>query len=921
MSQNNNEDTRVKIPAILHLCRLGYEYISLKQTKWDPAFNIFPDIFSQSIRQINPGIEATEVERQYKDIHLLLDYEDLGKAFFEKLTARSGPKLIDFQNFDNNQFHVVTELTYQAGDEEFRPDITILINGMPLVFIEVKKPNNKKGLLAEQDRMETRMRNRKLRKFANIIQFMIFSNNMEYDESNSSFVQGAFYAASSYTKPVFNFFREEKPIDLGSFLQPEDDALEDFILKDNNYLSIKGKQEFLTNTDPNRPTNRICTSLLRQERLAFLLNYGLAYVKETSGLQKHIMRYPQMFATQAIARKIDAGLKKGIIWHTQGSGKTALTYFNVKFLTEHFSQKSIIPKFYFIVDRIDLRDQAKGEFEKRGLKVHIVNSKKEFAEDMQKTTALHNQSGQPEITVFNIQKFSEESEAASKPDYTLNIQRVFFLDEAHRSYNPKGNFLANLIESDPKAIKIGLTGTPLISKEYYSKHLFGDYIHKYYYNQSIADGYTLRLLREEIETSYKIMLAKALEELEIQKGDLQSQEVYAHPSFVEPMLDYIIEDFESFRMAKDDAGPGAMVVCHSSEQATALYQLFQKKYAEAVAEPGKEVFAKAAEPRISFRQQHKLSRKVKRAALVLHSHGTKDERKQWATDFREEKIDILFVYNMLLTGFDAKRLKKLYLARIVRRHNLLQTLTRVNRPYKEEKYGYVVDFADIRQEFDATNQAYFEELQEELGDEMEHYSQLFKPNEEIEAEIEEIKDLLFQFEMDDTEVFTNQINGIESAAEMRALIKVLDNAQALRNIIRMKQEYSFLRKLDFIKLAHFLREAKDRLKYILQKEALENKTDNSNLLNLALEDIFFEFNKISEEELVLADEFRETLRKTRESLQNNFDQKDPEFVKLYDELERIFRGQNLGEMSQEAVKTNLHILRKIQQKSRALNQA
>jgi type I restriction enzyme, R subunit len=81
---------------------------------------------------------------------------------------------------------------------------------------------------------------------------------------------------------------------------------------------------------------------------------------------------------------------------------------------------------------------------------------------------------------------------------------------------------------------------------------------------------------------------------------------------------------------------------------------------------------------------------------------------------------------MLLTGFDAKRLKKMYLARVVKSHNLLQTLTRVNRPYRNFKYGYVVDFADIRKEFDKTNREYFEELQAELGDETANYSNLFK---------------------------------------------------------------------------------------------------------------------------------------------------------------------------------------------------
>ena len=137
------EDSRVKIPSILHLTRLGYNYISLKDAVWDEDTNIFTDIFQKSIAKINESngeIEADDIKRLLSDVKLSLENEDLGKAFYEMLTARSGIKLIDFENFNNNTFNVVTELTYKNGDDEFRPDIILLINGMPLVFIEVKKP-------------------------------------------------------------------------------------------------------------------------------------------------------------------------------------------------------------------------------------------------------------------------------------------------------------------------------------------------------------------------------------------------------------------------------------------------------------------------------------------------------------------------------------------------------------------------------------------------------------------------------------------------------------------------------------------------------------------------------------------------------------------------------------------------------------
>jgi type I restriction enzyme R subunit len=125
--------------------------------------------------------------------------------------------------------------------------------------------------------------------------------------------------------------------------------------------------------------------------------------------------------------------------------------------------------------------------------------------------------------------------------------------------------------------------------------------------------------------------------------------------------------------------------------------------------------------------------------------------------FKSGKIDLLFVFNMPLTGFDAKRLKKLYIGRIVKDHNLLQTLTHVNRPYKKYRYGFVVDFADIRKEFDTTNKAYFDALQGELGDRMENYSNLFKTSEEIEAEIKEINEKLWHNHLNNAELFSQQI--------------------------------------------------------------------------------------------------------------------------------------------------------------------
>ena len=912
-----NENSRVKIPAILHLMRLGYAYIPLNQQSRREDTNIFEDIFVESLLRINPDNTKEDILRLLDEISLELDYEDLGRKFHQRLTATSGIKLIDFKNFNNNSFHVTTELTCKNGDEEFRPDITILINGIPLAFVEVKKPHNKEGIIAERNRINARFKNKYFRRFVNITQLMVFSNNMEYEDGIVEPIFGAFYATPAYADLSFNYFREDEDYPVIQKLRTISEQEENSILKDNNLLAIKHSPEFKTNKEHNTPTHRILTSLFSRDRLAFILQYAFTYVEEEAGLQKHIMRYPQMFATKAIASKLNFGWRKGIIWHTQGSGKTALAYYNVKHLTDYFQEQNIIPKFYFIVDRLDLLIQASTEFSNRGLKVNRVNSKQEFIRDLKIIGAIHNDSGQAEITVVNIQKFSEESVVVKMPDYDINTQRIYFLDEAHRSYNPKGNYLANLINSDKNAVIIALTGTPLlreVAKEYDSKLLFGNYIHRYYYNRSIADGYTLRLIREEIEGSFKMEMKEVMAQIKVLHGDIRTSDVYAQRQFAQGLLDYITKDLNTFRDAWQDESLGGMVVCDSSKQAKMLFKLFEEQYG--IQETEADKLPIAAEPVVPYgtRQRKKLT-----AALILHDENDKTIRKELIKAYKVGKIDILFVYNMLLTGFDAKRLKKLYLARVIQDHNLLQTLTRVNRPYKKYEYGYVVDFADISKAFDRTNQLYFDELQNQLGDDIQFYTNLFKSEEEIRQELEEINETLFQYDTINREIFSQQIAELNDKKELLKLIKALRTAKELKNIIAINGYEELQGIADFNILNRLLIEAQNRLDNLNFVENIGNEEVTQKLLNTALEDIVFQFIKVGEEELKLADEYKETLRRTREALQNNFDPSDPHFVSLREELERIFKKKNLSETTQADMVENMHLLRKIYDEAKELN--
>lgn len=882
----HNENSRVKIPALVHLTRLGYKYIKQKDYSgaYCPKTNIFKEILRDSINRLN-GTSLTEIEVDslVEELAIKLNTDDLGRTFYKiLLNGFNGLKLVDLEDESKNLYHVVTELTYQNGEDEFRPDITLLINGLPLAFIEVKKPNNRDGIIAEHTRMNKRFAKKVFRRFANITQIMVFSNNMEYDDNDVEPIEGAFYASSSYERLFFNRFREEDPT-IYSVIRPVDSKAEETILMDNNLVTIKGTEEYALNIDEHTLTNRILTSLFTPSRFNTLLKYGFAYVERTDKngiktLQKHIMRYPQFFATSAIEKKLDAGVKHGIIWHTQGSGKTALAFHNVRYLRDYFQRQGKVAKFYFIVDRLDLLTQASEEFAARGIHVERVSSKEDFIKNI-KTIGASNNSGEDSITVVNIQKFTEES-VARKSDYDVDVQRIYFLDEAHRSYNPKGSFLANLMASDRDAVMIALTGTPLIGHGYNTKDVFGDYIHKYYYNRSIADGYTLKLIREGIKTEYRTKMQSILESLETEKGSLVKKDVYAHPKYVSALVEYIVEDFKHSRVILGDDTIGGMIVCDSSAQATKINQELDN-YPELTHE------------------------------LILCDVEDKETRRGYQEDFKKGKIDLLVVYNMLLTGFDAPRLKKQYLGRVIREHNLLQTLTRVNRPYKTFRYGYVVDFADIRSEFDKTNKAYFEELQSELGDEFEKYRNIFKSQEEIEQDLKNIQDKLFLYATDNAELFSRQITALDDKSELLSLRQALDNYKELINIMKLFGYDELEKKFTLDRLRAMLTEVNNRISIINLKQNMQNSEDMTELLNTALDQIEFHFRKVSESELVIADQFQDVLEKTRREMERSLDPKDPEYVSLLDELKRIFKKKNIEELTAEEMKEHIQDLERI----------
>lgn len=899
-----NEATRVQMPAMVHLTRLGYKYFGKISEEaagkvYDPSTNILIEEFEKQFDRLNPNFPIT-AKQMLQDIRNELKNDDLGYAFYQRLKAVSPVKLIDYETPSNNTFYFTAEFTCKNGQDEFRPDITIFVNGLPLAFIEVKKPNNSGGMVAESKRMnQQRFPNKRFRSFINITQLMIFSNNMEYDTMGGIIpLQGAFYCTAAKESAPFNCFREENrsnadvaPYNRNYPYRPIDKSVEKKILKDFNCEVIHTTPEYKTNLDTNTPTNRIITSMCSPERLLFILKYGIAYVKserEVDGKievtdQKHIMRYQQMFAALAIREHLDNGANAGVVWHTQGSGKTALSYHLAYFLNDYFAKQNKVAKFYFIVDRLDLLEQATQEFEARGLVVTTANSRKELMEQFRDNKSQQGASGKQEITVVNIQRFAEDKEKVKLPDYATNLQRVFILDEAHRGYRPGGCFLANLFDADPNSIKIALTGTPLLKDEKATATVFNDYFHTYYYDRSIADGYTLKIIREEIETSYKEKLTQIMDKLEqlVQKKDVQKSTIIEHENYVKELIKYVITDLTRFRQQHGDNTLGGMIICETSGQAKNLAMYWD--------EVQREMNKNASFPTNV------------RAGLILDKVD-KETRKDIIKGFKKNKtVDVLIVFNMLLTGFDAPRLKRLYFGRKLKDHNLLQALTRVNRPYKNNRYGYIIDFADIKRNFDETNEAYLQELNrfndpnEDSSGVTNTFTQVLENPQEVLDTMRDIHDTLFEYTLNNVEEFSSEVSTIQDKEELLKLKKVLEAARDCGNLVRtfgndeLKAQFV---KVELTKLPDMLKEVQHHITIINQKEAFNTDEQTTILVNEAMQDIEFTFSKIGEEELKLISGGRELQDKWRDTIRafmDNIDPDDPEFITLREAFMQRFK--------------------------------
>ncbi|MFP6151560.1 type I restriction endonuclease [Helicobacter pylori] len=917
-----NEITRVQIPALMHLAKLGYDFIPAKnKPNLDTATNILTDSFTQAFERLNPTKNAKDSLTEMKK---RLNYDDLGKSFYEYL-LKSENQIIDFDNPNNNLYEMMTELPYKS----FRPDITLFINGLPLVNIEVKQPYTKKGIKEERDRHIKRYENPENKIFYNLVQIWLFSDNLPYDENNPD--QGVFYSASY--SPIFQRFVEANRLDITPPPENEQNHQNHQSHRSLEEIQKRVLKEFnLKDTDTPKspketPTNSLLTSFCSHKRLCFILKYGISFLKEKSEFKKHIWRYAQMFASLNVLKELQKHYEtnpkdplKGIIWHTQGSGKTALTYHLTKLIRDFFSRSNLNKKtkFYFIVDRLDLLEQAKNEFSKRGLCVHEAENKEDLSQKLKNSSVFEGPQGNDEIIVVNIQKFKAPNEEkapnedpSSAPKEIISktelqeatkdnhdLQRVFIIDEAHRSYDPKGCFYANLIECDKTAIKIALTGTPLLednAQDKATKNTFGNYLHTYSYTESIKDRHTLKLQLETIEKSYKEKLQAIYrllqESITIEDIEIKKETIFNHEKYIKEMLYYIIRDLLNFRRVNNDEHLKAMVVCFSSAQAR-LANLFFNEVQEKVLQENPNL---------------KILKKLQ-SSLILHDE---QEVKEKIHSFKHEDTDIVFVFNMLLTGFDLPNLKRLYIHRELKDHNLLQALARVNRSYENMSFGYLIDFVGIKENYDKTTDDYLKELNrfnQSDSNIKDNLKDMFADRNILEKDIKNAYDDLFNYPIDDVEAMTS---AIVSISEMNELLKVSHAINTLKecyNLIRTSNDEKILslkEKMDIEKISKISSMLHKKAK---QLHALKNINESKNPNDLivledliALLDFKIEFKERKELHFKEKEEISAKYKQAKEMLEKIPDKQDKEIQKIYKDFSKLLQtpttSRNFEEIS------------------------
>ena len=682
MTPNTNE-TQIQNNTIDLLKNMGYIYLSpeeMTQHRSSTRQVVLQDILLEQLQKLN-GFEhkgthypfsAKNIARAIEDLDVLLneglmtanqkisDQLLLGNSYSEELI--DGVKksfslhYIDYKVPENNVFHVTEEfvvdrVNQQEQTKTRRPDLVLFINGIPIGVIELKKSTR-----GTEEGISQMLRNQSIDEIPTLFKYvqMTLVGNNHSPQYGTTGTPKKFYAVW-----------KEKDIDLKSML--------------------KGRTP--------SPLDKTVYALFEKSRMVELLHSFVIF----DGKVKKIARYQQFFAIEKIMNRIskldNTGKRKGgLIWHTQGSGKSLTMVMLAKVI-----RRSIVgSKVVIVTDRKDLDKQIHDTFNNSEVKAERARSGGHLVELLQ--------SGKSVITTL-IHKF----EKVKNESVTLHDPNTFILvDESHRTQG--GDMHKAMKKVFSEACYLGFTGTPLMRREKDSFAKFGGEIHRYTINQAVEDKAVLPLLYEGrlvdqwvndengLDRRFE-QIARHLNEeqvLDLKKKWARFQKVASS----ERRLEMIVFDInEDVRKRLQGTGFKAMLATSSKYEAIKYHKLFEEmgdiKTAFVISAPdSREGHSEVDDENKAFIQEEWSS--------VMKKYGDEEKYLDKVKDefVNGDEIELLIVVDKLLTGFDAPRATVLYIDKLLKEHNLLQAIARVNRLYEGKDFGFIVDYRGLLGDLD-----------------------------------------------------------------------------------------------------------------------------------------------------------------------------------------------------------------------------
>ena len=715
-----DERNHVEKPLLEQLEGLGWDIIDLTDENQKPG-DTFRESFTEvvmlpvlreQLKVINPWLEDDQVEEVVKQLtasfpgtgliennkhvlHLLLENTSVSD---NRQTSEKSPtvRFIDFKNRDNNRFIAVCQFKVRILGTEHHiiPDVVLFVNGLPVALIECKSPKVKDAIAEAIDQM---LRYREQR-------------GAKGEGSAPLFYFNQFVVASCRQEAKFGTITTHGEKHFYRWADPYPRTLNDLEHGSGS---------------PNDQQRLVAGMMDKGNLLDLIRTFTLFSTDDKGQTIKIVGRYQQFRAVKLAVKRLVEGTspseRSGIIWHTQGSGKSLTMMFMVREMYRHAQLANW--KVVFVTDRTQLEDQLSETSQSIGFTVKTANSIRELKELLSATTS--------DLVMAMIHKFREADLTDTFPQLNDSPNILVMTDEAHRSqYKMLG---LNLDKGIPNAAKIGYTGTPIDKTE----RVFGDYIDKYTMRQSIDDGVTLEIVYEGRTHNAEVSDQEGMDEAfadVFSDYNLQqrllilgygSRDAYLE---AEPTIEAKAKDMiEHYLDHVFPNGYKAQVVATSREAAVRY-----KKHIDAALAATIRKLEQSNPIGLDLEQLKKLDTDVVISGrhndlphLKEHSDKTKHERsiKSFKMAFGREAegvtgdMGILIVNNMLITGFDAPLEQVMYLDKVITDHNLLQTIARVNRVAGDTKdKGFVIDYVGVGHHLKKAIDVYDEREQKEVTD-------------------------------------------------------------------------------------------------------------------------------------------------------------------------------------------------------------